>query len=191
MKSHGQSEWRTHLFRLPTLLVWTMFFSLVFGLQPARAADSFKVGIVDSQAVLEKSKAGKRSIETLKEHFQIRQKLLGNDEEELKRLQEELQGSAGLSDAEKKTKQALLQRKFQEFQKRRQEFQQELNQKQNEVFDDQFKKMKPVIRAIAERKGFSLVIDKADNPMVKIVLYSRKGLDITNDVIKEFDRRFK
>ena len=116
---------------------------------------------------------------------------MGNDEEELKRLQEELQDGAGLSDAEKKTKQALLQRKFQEFQKRRQKFQQELNQKQNEVFDDQFKKMKPVIRAIAERKGFSLVIDKAENPLVKIVLYSRKGLDITNDVIKEFDRGFK
>ena len=148
MKSHGQSEWRTHLFRLPIILVWTMFFSLVLGLQPARAADSFKVGIVDTQAVLEKSKAGKRSIETLKEHFQIRQKLLGNDEKELKRLQEELQDGAGLSDAEKKTKQALLQRKFQEFQKRRQKFQQELNQKQNEVFDDQFKKMKPVIRAM-------------------------------------------
>jgi len=35
-----------------------------------------------------------------------------------------------------------------------------------------------------------LIMDKGSDATLKIVLYSRQGLDITNEVVKEFDRRF-
>ena len=95
-------------------------------LSAAQAAEAFKMGVVDPQAVLEKSKAGKKALDGLKEYVTTRQKLLSGDEEELrnteKTLKEEL---SKLSDVEKKEKEAKFRTKVQEYQKRAQEFNQE------------------------------------------------------------------
>ena len=53
------------------------------------------------------------------------------------------------------------------------------------------KKIEAVTSVVAKRHGFSLVVDKGSDTTLKIVLYNRKGLDITNEVVKEFDRRYK
>ncbi len=176
--------------RTGTLVLTIFVLSVVCGLPQAFAAKGFKVGIVDPQAVIEKSKAGKRALATLKEHATIRQKLLASDEEELKTLQEELQNSKGLSEKERQAKQGLFQRKLQEYQKRGQEFQLELSQKQRDMVKEYMGKIEKATKAVADRHGFSLVIDKGSEATLKIVLYSRKGLDITNEVVKEFDKRF-
>jgi len=120
----------------------------------------------------------------------VRQRLLKSDEEELKTLQEELQNGKGLSEKDKKVKQGLFQRKLQEYQKRGQEFQVELSQKQQNMVKEYMDKIETATQAVADRHGFSLVIDKGSEATLKIVLYSRKGLDITNEVVKEFDKRF-
>lgn len=173
------------------MIILTMFVSSLFcGLPQALAAKNFQVGVIDPQSVIEKSKAGKRALATLKEHATVRQKLLASDEEELKTLQEELQNSKNLSEKDKQTKQELFQRKVQEYQKRGQDFQQELSQKQRDMVSEYMGKIEKATEAVAERHGFSLVIDKGSNATLKIVLYSQKGLDITNEVVKEFDKKF-
>jgi rhodanese-related sulfurtransferase len=48
-------------------------------LTPHAQATDFKMGVVDPQSVLEKSKAGKRALDGLKEYVSIRQKLLAKD----------------------------------------------------------------------------------------------------------------
>src|SRR6184192_2281847 len=54
------------------------------------AADSIKVGVVDPQAVLERSKAGRRALDGLKEYATTRQKLLASDEDALKDIEKQL-----------------------------------------------------------------------------------------------------
>ena len=56
---------------------------LLVSLPAAQATEAFKMGVVDPQAVLEKSKAGKKALDGLKEYVSTRQKLLSGDEEEL------------------------------------------------------------------------------------------------------------
>ena len=51
------------------------------------AAEAFKMGVVDPQAVLEKSKAGRRALDGLKDYVSTRQKLLSRDEEDLRNTQ--------------------------------------------------------------------------------------------------------
>ena len=172
-----------------------LFFTILlvgfwYGPPQTFAAKGFKVGVVDPQTVIENTKAGKRALATLKEHAQVRQKLIAADEAELKSIQEELQNSDSLSDKEKQTKQGLFQRKLQEYQRRGQEFQTELGNKQQAMVKEFLGKIQVVIKAVADRHGFSLVIDKGSGATLKIVLYSRKGLDITNEVIKEFNKKF-
>lgn len=158
----------------------------------AASKDSFRVGVLDPQAVIEKSKAGGRALTTLKEHAQARENILKSDQKDLERMQEDLKASEGkISEAEQKQKQERFAQKFQEWQKRGQEYQMELGQKQKDLVMEYMKKIEEATKAVATRHGFDIVVDKGSENTLKIVLFNRDGLDLTSEVVKEFDRRFK
>lgn len=158
----------------------------------AGAADTFKMGVVDPQSVLEKSKAGKRALDTLKEYAATRQKLLAGDEEELKNLEKQMkEQDASLNEQQKRDKQNQFRTKLQDYQRRAQEFNQELGVKQKELVDEYMKKIGAATKTVAEKGGFTLIVDKGSESTLKIVLYHRETLDLTDQVIKEFDRQNK
>lgn len=153
---------------------------------------SFRVGVIDPQAVIEKSKAGSRALAGLKEHAQARETVMKNDQKELEQLQEELKASQDkLSAEEQQQKQERFSQRYQEWQKRGQEFQAELGQKQKELVQEYMKKIQEATSIVAKRHGFDIVIDKGSENTLKIVLYDRAGLDLTNEVVKEFNKRYK
>ncbi|HEX5545136.1 MAG TPA: OmpH family outer membrane protein [Nitrospira sp.] len=155
-------------------------------------AAEFKMGVVDPQSVLEKSKAGKRALEGLKEYVSTRQKLLAKDEEDLRNYEKQLKEQAPKwTDAEKKEKEGQFRTKVQDFQKRAQEFNLELQKKQKELVDEYMKKISAATQAVAEKGGVSIVVDKGSEQTVKIVIYNKDTIDITEQVIKEFDRTNK
>jgi outer membrane protein len=158
----------------------------------AATQGSFRVGVIDPQAVIEKSKAGSRALAGLKEHAQARETVMKNDQKELEKLQEDLNAaSSTLGDDEKKRRQERFAQKYQEWQKRGQEFQAELGQKQKELVQEYMKKIEEATSIVAKRHGFDVVIDKGSENTLKIALYYRDGLDLTNEVVKEFNKRFK
>jgi len=153
------------------------------------ATEVFKMGVVDPQAVLEKSKAGKKALDGLKEYVSTRQKLLSADEEELRNTEKTLKEQiAKLSDTEKKEKETQFRAKVQDYQKRAQEFNQDLQGKQKELVDDYMKKISSATKTVAEKGGFALVVDRGSEQTVKIVIYNKDTIDLTDQVIKEFDR---
>jgi len=162
---------------------------LLASLPAAQATEAFKMGVVDPQAVLEKSKAGKKALDGLKEYVSTRQKLLSGDEEDLRNTEKTLKEQAAkLSDTEKKEKETQFRTKVQEFQKRAQEFNQDLQGKQKELVDEYMKKISSATKTVAEKGGFALVVDKGSEQTVKIVIYNKDTVDLTDQVIKEFDR---
>jgi len=159
---------------------------------PLQAAEAFKMGVVDPQSVLEKSKAGKKALDGLKEYVSTRQKLLARDEEDLRNYEKQLKDQAAkLSENDKKEKETQFRAKIQEYQKRAQEFNQELQGKQKELVDDYMKKIAVATQAVAEKGSFSLVVDKGSEQTIKIVIYNKDTIDLTDQVIKEFDRTNK
>ncbi|TKS60910.1 MAG: hypothetical protein EWM72_00897 [Nitrospira sp.] len=159
---------------------------------PVQAAEAFKMGVVDPQSVLEKSKAGKKALDGLKEYVSTRQKLLARDEEDLRNYEKQLKEQAAkLSETEKKDKENQFRAKIQDFQKRAQEFNQELQRKQKELVDEYMKKISVATQTMAEKGGFALVVDKGSEQTVKIVIYNKDTIDLTEQVIKEFDRTNK
>jgi outer membrane protein len=162
------------------------------GGSPGLAADSFKMGVIDPQAVLEKSKAGKRALDGLREYVSTRQKLLARDEEELRNAEKQLkEQSAKLGEAERKDKETQFRSKIQDYQKRAQEFNQELQVKQKELIDEYMKKIASATQTVAEKGGFAIVVDRGNEQTVKIVIYNKDAIDLTEQVIKEFDRTNK
>jgi outer membrane protein len=162
---------------------------LLAPLPAAQAAETFKMGVVDPQSVLEKSKAGRKALDGLKEYVSTRQKLLSRDEEELRNTEKSLKDPVSkLSDTEKKEKETQFRAKIQDYQKRAQEFNQELQGKQKELVDEYMKKIATATQTVAEKGGFSIVVDKGSEQTVKIVIYNKDTIDLTDQVIKEFDR---
>lgn len=155
-------------------------------------AEAFKMGVVDPQTILEKSKAGRRALDGLKEHAASRQKILAKDEEELKGLESQLKAQeGGLSEAQKREKQAQFRTKIQDYQKRVQDFNQELAVKQKELVDEYMKKIQIATKTVAEKGGVALVVDKGSDATIKIVIYNKDTIDLTEQVIKEFDKQNK
>lgn len=156
------------------------------------AAEAFKMGVVDPQSVLEKSRSGRKALDSLKDHAAARQKLLAKDEEDLKALEGKMKDQeGGVSEAQKREKQAQFRTKIQEYQKRVQDFNQELAVKQKELVDDYMKKIQAATKVVAEKNGISLVVDKGSDATIKIVLYNKDAIDLTEQVIKEFDKQNK
>jgi outer membrane protein len=157
------------------------------------AADAgFKLGVLDPQTVLEKSASGKRALAGLKDYAGAKQKVLAGDEEELKTLEKALKDQeSGLSENARKEKQGQFRAKLADYQRKGQEFQQELAQKQKELVDEYMKKIQAATKTVAEKGGYSLVVDKGSDTTLKIVIFHKDAIDLTDQVIKEFDRQNK
>ncbi len=157
---------------------------------PGLAAETFKVAVMNQQVVVEQSKAGKRALEELKAYSTTRQKIINADDQELKELQQTIQDGK-LTDSAKQEKQGQFQAKMEAYQRRLGDFNREIQQKQREMVAEYSKKVQAAAQAVGEKDGYVAVIDKGNEAMIKIVLYHQPALDLTDQVVKEFDRQNK
>ena len=99
---------------------------------PVLSDETLKVAVMDQQAVIEKSKAGKRALEELKAYSMTRQKIINSDDQELKEMEQSIQDPK-LSEAAKQEKQSQFQSKIEAYQRRLADFNREIQQKQRET----------------------------------------------------------
>ncbi|HJT22226.1 MAG TPA: OmpH family outer membrane protein [Nitrospira sp.] len=157
---------------------------------PVWSADQFRVAVMDQQAVIEKSKAGKRALEELKAYSATRQKIINADDQELKELEQSIQ-DAKLSDQAKQEKQAQFQAKLEAYQRRLADFNREIQQKQREMVAEYSKKVQDAAQVVAQKEGFTAILDKGNDAVIRIVIYYQPALDLTEQIVKEFDRQNK
>ena len=155
------------------------------------SAEAFKVGVIDQQAVLEKSKSGKRALDALKEFSASRQKIVSADDQELQKIEKELKDQeAGLSEAVRREKQEQFRTKLENYQRRLQDFNREIQARQRALAEEYQKKVDQAARTVAEKGGYSVVLDKGSDATLRIVMYNHNAIDLTDQVVKEFDRRY-
>ena len=156
---------------------------------PAGAAE-LKIGVVEPQKVLDGTKSGKKIKDSLADYVKSRQKIIDMEEEDLKKLEEEVvkQGSV-LSAEAKKDKEESFRRKMVEYQRKVSQLNQEVQTKKKEVLDEFNKNLEQVIKGIAEKEKLSLVVEKSDNGAGALVIYYSPSLDLTDRVIKELDSK--
>ncbi len=154
---------------------------------PGLSAETFKVAVMDQQVVIEQSKAGKRALEELKAYSMTRQKIINADDQELKELQQAIQDGK-LTDSVKQEKQGQFQAKLEAYQRRLSDFNREIQQKQREMVAEYSKKVQAAAQAVGAKNGYVAIIDKGIEAAMKIVIYHQPALDLTDQVVKEFDR---
>lgn len=156
----------------------------------ALGAEPVKVAVMDQQLVIERSKAGKRALEDLKAYQATRQKIINADDQELKELEQSIQ-EGKLSEGAKQEKQNQFQAKIEAYQRRLADFNREVQQKQREMVVEYIKKVQDAAQVVAQREGYVAIIDRGNEAMIRIVIYHQPALDVTDLVVKEFDKQNK
>ena len=155
-----------------------------------------KIAYVDSQAVFDKTKMGKKYQGIVREYYDSRKKILDMDADEIKNLQEEYgkqKQAKMLNDKAQKEKEETISRKINEFDKKRNEFSGEISKKNEELSQEFNQQMVAVLKEIVKKEKISLVLNKTINILSKAevpaVLYADEDLDLTNKVIIEMDKK--
>jgi outer membrane protein len=168
-------------------MIWAVMFA-VLGWGGSALAQEVKIGYVDAQTVLDRSKPGQVSKSLLEQYVKSRQQLIDSDEEELRQLEDDLKKQSGVLSAEaQKEKQETLQRKYLSYQKRAGELTKEVQDRRTEVLKDFNRQLVKAVQQVAKQGGYAMVLDKEAEGGV--VLFAREPLNLTDEVVKELDRQ--
>lgn len=150
---------------------------------PALAAETTKIATIDMQRAVSETNEGARVIDELKKlsekrqtEFETKRNQIGKEKADFeKRCAGKAPNEACARGADD------LQRKFTELQNLQFEIQNELQKRQGERQQPVVNKMLAVVRRIAQRDGYDVVVDRA------VVHFRRDELDLTESAIKLFN----
>jgi outer membrane protein len=147
-----------------------------------------RIGVVDPSRVLNDTNHGKKAKDSLSVFAKNRQTLIEMEEKELRRMEEDFGRQASvLSVAAKKEREDQFRRRVAEYQQKAAEMNREVQEKQKDVLDGFREKVGLIVGKVSKRLGLQVVIDKGKGGPT---LYSDDGLDITGQVIDEFNREY-
>jgi outer membrane protein len=147
-----------------------------------------KVGVVDSARLLSETNAGKKAKDSLSAFAKNRQTLIELEEKELRRMEEDIGRQASvLSATAKREREEQFRRRVAEYQQKAGEMNREVQEKQKDVLEGFREKVELIVGKVSKRLGLQVVMDKGKGGPT---LYSEAGLDITGQVIDEFNREY-
>ncbi len=147
---------------------------------------SGKVGVIEIEKVFTDTKIGKKAQETLDNFVKNRQALIDMEQKDLRRMDEDFaKQQSVLSDAAKRERAEMMQRRISEFQQKTNELNREIQDKQKEVIDGFRETVERAVAKLAPQLGLQVVVQKGRGTQT---VYSEAGVDITAKVIEEMDR---
>jgi outer membrane protein len=148
-------------------------------------AENLSVVYVDTDKVLYECDEGKAANDALKIAQGKRQEEIGARETEIKKLQDDLEKQAkAFSAAAIEKKAAQYQQSVVEYQTMVTKYNKELSDRERELFDPIEKRLKDLLRTIALREGYDMILNKRSVP------YGRKDLDQTEKITQEYNKMY-
>lgn len=168
--------------------VLVLYLLAFFGIPPAYAQSiaRLKIGVVDLNRALNNSKAGKRSKNILLASKNQKQNELKAKTRDLKEKRDQLQNNMMLKPAVREKRKKNLQKQTLALRREMRIAQRELQIRERKLTESIYIELKTVIAEIAKKEKFNLILEKNAS---QVILYSSKKFeDITNKVIKRYDR---
>jgi outer membrane protein len=160
----------------------------VYGCAAGGAKVEGKVGVVDSARVLNETTSGKKTKDSLSAFSKNRQTLIEMDEKELRRMEEDFGRQASvLSATAKREREEQFRRRVAEYQQKAGEMNREIQEKQKDALEGFREKVELVVGKVSKRLGLQVIMEKGRGGPT---LYSEPGLDITGQVIDEFNHEY-
>lgn len=156
---------------------------------PAAAAE-MKLGVVNVEEVFQKTEEGRKAIEKWKGY---REKAEKEAQDKLLPLKEQLEAKIAEFQKQMETmkpdarekKQEILQKKYKELMEEAKKYEEEAQKEYEKIMGPIHKKLEEVLYDMGIKGQYTLILRKAD----AIVLFATSKIDITEDVIREYNAR--
>jgi outer membrane protein len=163
----------------------TGFVLLVFVCTTVNAFAVDKIGFINLREIMQNSNTGKKAGEDFKKIYDKKTETIKAAENELKKMKDDLDKQAAvLTETARKDKEIVYQKKLRDYQLLVEDTNKELKAKDEEIAGKLIPQIAKVIRAIAEREKYTLIIDVASMP----VAYHAKENDLSKKVIAEYNK---
>lgn len=148
------------------------------------AGDKEKIGIVDFMELINNSEAGSLVKTEVKEKGEALQAELKKSQADLKKIQQNYERESALwTENQRKEKQRSFQIKLNELKKLQFQNTKEFNEFRFELFNELKEKLVNYLETKGKDEGYALIIEKYSGE----VLYANPSLDITKDIVKNYD----
>jgi outer membrane protein len=147
------------------------------------AAD--KIGFIDMQEIMHDSVAGKKAADDFQKSYEKKKDEIKSAEAEIKKLRDELdkQGELMARDT-RDEKEFAYEKKVRDYQILVQDAEDEMRKRDQELSQKLTMEIIKIVRAIAKKEKYALVIDVANLP----VTYYDRGNDFSKNVIEEYNK---
>jgi outer membrane protein len=153
--------------------------------QPAKPfPEGAKVAYINIQRIANESTEGKSATAKVQALVQKKQAEANEKNKALQADQQKLAaGASVMSDASRAELEKKIERQNVELQRMTQDAQQEVQELQQQLQNQFQQKLMPIVQQVASARGIHVLFSAADSGIV----WADPGLDITADVIKQFD----
>jgi outer membrane protein len=152
----------------------------------APAVAQVRLGFVDLQQALNDTQEGAAAKRRLKRMFNKRQGELDDQQNRLKRMEDDLKKQKGVLSDEAFEKRVEAYRKaFVELQTTYVQHQRDLSERETEETGRILKRMQTILAEIGERDNYTAIVEVNEGG----VFYYRSSLDLTNELIRLYDER--
>jgi len=163
------------------ILIGSMALALTASL-PAWA-QQIKLAYVDVQRALNDCSAGKKARDQLRVQIERIQNRLQKQQSEVQALKDELDKKGMLmKEEERRNLTEEYARKARDFERAYKDNKDELEHKDAEMTTTIVRELGRVIRDLGEKRGYTMVMEKSS------ILWGAPGIDITDEVIRDYDR---
>ena len=152
----------------------------------AYAGDNFKIGVVDFQQVLQKSKSGQEIQDQIKQKGEALKSEIQKKQDDIKIMQEKYKReSLVLSDEQKVQKERELRDAINAYRMLQNQNNQKFNKLRSELINGAQKTIVGLAEKMGKSQGYQLIIEKQSGT----VLYAEDALEITDQFVEQFDKQ--
>lgn len=151
--------------------------------QGSAAGGAISIAVVDLSRALNEVAEGKKAKANLEKEFNAKKAELDKMKDEITIVRDELERKSHLlSQDALKEKRDEFQSKFMEYQQKAKDYTEQLARKESESTGLIIGKLRTVVETIAQRDGYTYVLEKSQGGVV----YGPLSADITDQVIKQY-----
>ncbi len=165
--------------------IFGIIFIIFIGLIETSFAEK-KIAFIDIDMIINESEFGRKSYKKIDDDFKKEnEKLLKIEKNLVSKEQEILNQKNILSEEELNSKVTDLKKKINDFQKKKRLINEKFNKMRLDKTNEMVQSLNLILSKYAEENEISLVIQK------KFIVIARSGLDITNEILKIFNKENK
>lgn len=183
MSHKGSNTERTMYWKM---IVCCIVGALLVGTAKTGHAEDIRVGYVDLQAALNTSTAGKKAKDSFKSEVGRMEQKLEKRRTNVEKLKEELEKKALLlRDDERLALQRDYRQELRDFERLYKDSQEELKLRDRELTARILVELRQVVNDLGEKGSYSVILEGNNT----VVLYGSKSIDLTENVIKEYNKK--